>query len=74
MRSSARCWAVFGVVVTSKVGVSGAALGVRQVLRTMVVRLSRSVRKLCAGLPSARVCDFERALRLCNELIEDQHA
>ena len=43
------------MVTTSKVGVSGVALGVRQVLRTTVAKSSINVAKLCAGVPSVRV-------------------
>ena len=40
-------------MTTAKVGAFG-TLGVRQVLRTMVESSARAVRKLCAGVPSAR--------------------
>ncbi len=46
------CWAL-AVVRISKVGASGPALGVRQVLRTMVASSAIRVAKLCAGVPSS---------------------
>ena len=54
--SSARCCFGLGVVTTLKVGASGPALGVRQVLRTMVESSASKVAKLCAGVPSSRAC------------------
>ena len=46
---------MLGVVRTSNVGASGPALGVRQVLRTMVASSASRVEKLCAGVPSSSV-------------------
>ena len=53
--AKARCCGAVGVVTTSKVGASGPADGVRQVLRTMVARSASKVAKLCAGVPSGSV-------------------
>jgi hypothetical protein len=55
INSSARCCFPLGVVRTSKLGVSGAACGVRQVLRTMVASSASKVEKLCTGAPSSSV-------------------
>ena len=52
--SSARRWVAFGVVTIWKLGVSGSAPCVRQVLRTTQASSSSRVRKLWAGLPSSR--------------------
>ena len=52
----ARCCLAAAMVVTSKVGASDSALGVRQVLRTMVARSAIKVEKLWAGVPSASRC------------------
>ena len=54
MSAKARCCLGCAVVVISKVGALGAALGVLQVLRTMVARSAIRVEKLCAGVPSMR--------------------
>ena len=52
--SSSRAWCCFavGLVMTWKVGASGATWGVRLVLRTMPARSASRVEKLCAGVPS----------------------
>ena len=51
--SNARCCFALGVVRTSKVGASGPALGVRQVLRTMVASTAEAWMASCAGLPAS---------------------
>ncbi len=47
--------ALFGDVRISKLGTPGPALGVRQVLRTMVASSAIKVEKLCTGVPSSSV-------------------
>ena len=49
----ARCWCAVAVVSSSKVGASGPALGVRQVLRTTVASSAIRVAKLCTGSSSS---------------------
>ena len=53
--ASARSCFALGQVRTSKVGTSGAAFGLRQVLRTIVASSAISVAKLRAGVPSFSV-------------------
>lgn len=47
--SSARRWFALGVVRASKIGASGLACGVRQVLRTMVARSENGARNQSQG-------------------------
>ena len=60
--AKARCWCAVAVVSNSKVGASGPALGVRQVLRTMVDSSAIRVAKLCTGSPSSSNFDVALAL------------
>src|SRR5471032_72925 len=53
-RARARSCLGSGLVVISKVGASGPAFGVRQVLRTRLASSAIKVAKLCAGVPSLR--------------------
>jgi hypothetical protein len=53
IKSNARCCFGLEIVERSNVGASGLALGVRQVLRTIVPSSSKSVEKLCVGVPSS---------------------